>query len=145
ARRGAFATGRGYDRREYAPCESSVGNNVTDFAEGLEIVQRLWSSAEPMSHHGKHYNFDDVMITPQPVQRPIPMHVAAFSRPTVELAARFGCGLVVAAFAAAITLGSLQSVADMYREACAKNGKKPGRMISSYFLPFADTPGREPA
>jgi alkanesulfonate monooxygenase SsuD/methylene tetrahydromethanopterin reductase-like flavin-dependent oxidoreductase (luciferase family) len=73
------------------------------------------------------------------------MHVAAFSRPTVELAARFGCGLVVAAFAAAITLGSLQNVADMYREACAKNGRKPGRMISSYFLHFADTPEQKQA
>src|ERR1700744_5649295 len=140
-----FATGRGYDRNEYTPFHAPFDDNVSAFSEGLEVVQRLWSSAEPISHHGKHYSFDNVMITPQPVQRPIPMHVAAFSRPTVELAARTGCGLVVAAFAAAMTLGGLQQVADMYHEACAKYGTKPGRLISSYFLHFADTPQQKQA
>ncbi len=28
----------------------------------------------------------------------------------------------------------------MYREACTKHGNKPGRMTSSYFIHFADTP-----
>ncbi|HEY3920196.1 MAG TPA: LLM class flavin-dependent oxidoreductase [Stellaceae bacterium] len=135
-----FATGRGYDRNEYVPFDAPFDDNVAAFTEGLEVVQRLWSSPEPVSHRGKYYSFENVAITPQPIQRPIPVHVAAFSRPTVELAARFGCGLVVAAFAAAITLGGLRQVADMYREACAKYGTKPGRMISSYFLHFADTP-----
>jgi alkanesulfonate monooxygenase SsuD/methylene tetrahydromethanopterin reductase-like flavin-dependent oxidoreductase (luciferase family) len=135
-----FATGRGYDRHEYVPFKAPFDDNVAAFSEGLEVVQRLWSSAEPISHSGKYYTFENVAITPQPIQHPIPMHVAAFSRPTVEMAARFGCGLVVAPFAAAITLGGLRAVADMYREACAKYGTKPGRMVSSYFLHFADTP-----
>ncbi len=135
-----FATGRGYDRNEYVPFDAPFDDNVAAFTEGLEVVQRLWSADEPISHHGKYYSFDNVAITPQPIQRPIPMHVAAFSRPTVELAARFGCGLVIAPFAAAITLGSLQSVVDMYREACVKHGNTPGRMVSSYFIHFADTP-----
>jgi alkanesulfonate monooxygenase SsuD/methylene tetrahydromethanopterin reductase-like flavin-dependent oxidoreductase (luciferase family) len=135
-----FATGRGYDRNEYVPFEAPFDDNVAVFTEGLEVVQRLWSASEPISHKGKYYSFENVAITPQPIQRPIPMHIAAFSRPTVELAGRFGCGLVIAPFAAAITLGSLQSVADMYREACVKHGNKPGRMVSSYFIHFADTP-----
>jgi alkanesulfonate monooxygenase SsuD/methylene tetrahydromethanopterin reductase-like flavin-dependent oxidoreductase (luciferase family) len=73
------------------------------------------------------------------------MHVAAFSRPTVELAAKFGCGLVVAPFAAAITLGGLTEVARMYRDACTRFGTKPGRMVSSYFIHFADTPEQRQA
>jgi alkanesulfonate monooxygenase SsuD/methylene tetrahydromethanopterin reductase-like flavin-dependent oxidoreductase (luciferase family) len=135
-----FATGRGYDRNEYTPFHAPFDDNVAAFTEGLEIVQRLWSSREPFSFNGKHYSFENIAITPQPVQRPIPMHVAAFSPATVDLAGRFGCGLVIAPFAAAITLGSLQKVADMYREACTKHGNKPGRMTSSYFIHFADTP-----
>ena len=40
----------------------------------------------------------------KPVQRPIPAYVASFSQPSIELAARLGCGLIVAPFAAAMTL-----------------------------------------
>ena len=138
-----FATGRGYDRNEYVPFDAPFDDNVTAFSEGLEVVQRLWAADGPISHSGKYYRFENVAITPQPIQRPIPMHVAAFSRPTVELAAKFGCGLVVAPFAAAITLGGLNEVAAMYRDACARFGTKPGRMVSSYFIHFADTPAQE--
>jgi alkanesulfonate monooxygenase SsuD/methylene tetrahydromethanopterin reductase-like flavin-dependent oxidoreductase (luciferase family) len=46
--------------------------------------------------------FEHVTITPHPVQRPIPAYVASFSQPSIELAARLGCNLIVAPFAAAI-------------------------------------------
>jgi hypothetical protein len=44
------------------------------------------------SHRGKHYSFDDVRITPKPVQRPIPSYVGTVSKPSIELAARLECG-----------------------------------------------------
>ncbi len=64
-----FAAGRGYDRREYLPFGVSFEDNQQIFEEGMEIVRRLWSAEGPISHHGQHYHFDDVTITPQPVQR----------------------------------------------------------------------------
>src|SRR5215213_2017980 len=73
-----FAAGRGYDRREYAPFHVSFEDNQAIFEEGMEIVRRLWMSDGPISHHGRHYSFDDVRITPKPVQRPIPTYVASF-------------------------------------------------------------------
>lgn len=135
-----FATGRGYDRREYAPFGANFEKNSEVFAEGLEILQKLWTEGAIVSHHGNHYRFDDVWITPMPVQKPLPVYVAAFSRPTIELAARMGAGLVVAAGAASAMHGSLANVANIYREECTKAGRTPGRMITSYFLHFADTP-----
>src|SRR5438132_567685 len=140
-----FAAGRGYDRREYAPFHVSFEDNQAIFEEGMGIVRRLWESEEPISHHGKHYQFDDVAITPKPVQRPIPAYVAAFSRPSIELAGRLGCNLIVAPFAAAMTFGGLRQVADLYQETCAKHGHKPGRLMCSYFLHFADTPAEAAA
>src|SRR5665213_1788193 len=83
-----FATGRGYDRREYGPFNANFEENAAIFAEGLDIVHRLWTNTKPISHHGKYYSFNDVTITPNPVQQPIPTYVASFSRPTIELAAR---------------------------------------------------------
>jgi len=140
-----FAAGRGYDRREYAPFHVSFEDNQSIFEEGMEIVQRLWASEAPISHHGRHYQFDNVAITPRPVQRPIPAYVASFSRPSIELAGRLGCNLIVAPFAAAMTFGGLRQVADLYHETCARHGNPPGRLMCSYFLHFADTPEEEAA
>src|SRR5205085_686583 len=63
-----FAAGRGYDKREYTPLGASFEDNQSVFEEGMEIVRRLWAADAPLSHHGAHYRFDEVAITPQPVQ-----------------------------------------------------------------------------
>jgi hypothetical protein len=60
---------------------------------------------------GRHHRFDDVAITPQPLQRPIPAYVASFSQRSVAL----------------------------YHRTCAKHGRAPGRLMCSYFIHFADT------
>ena len=140
-----FAAGRGYDRREYNPLGVSFDDNQSIFEEGMEVVRRLWSADAPISHRGRHFAFDDVAITPQPVQRPIPAYVGSFSRPSIELAARLGCGLIVAPFAAALSFGGLRQVADLYHATCAKHGTTPGRLMCSYFIHFADTRDAEAA
>jgi alkanesulfonate monooxygenase SsuD/methylene tetrahydromethanopterin reductase-like flavin-dependent oxidoreductase (luciferase family) len=140
-----WAAGRGYDRREYEPFHVSFDDNQGIFEEGMEIVRNLWQADGRISHHGKHYSFDDVRITPKPVQKPIPTYVGSFSKPSIELAARLGCGLLVAPFAAAMSYGGLKQVADLYHETCAKHGTKPGKLMCSYFTHFADTKAEEDA
>jgi alkanesulfonate monooxygenase SsuD/methylene tetrahydromethanopterin reductase-like flavin-dependent oxidoreductase (luciferase family) len=142
-----FAAGRGYDRREYEPFLVNFDDNQGIFEEGMELVRQLWMAEgeERLSHQGKYYQFKDVRITPKPVQKPLPSYVASFSKPSIELAARLGCGLIVAPFAAAMSFGGLKQVADLYNETCAKHGKKPGRLMCSYFTHFADTPEQEAA
>lgn len=140
-----FAAGRGYDRREYQPLGVDFENNQALFEEGMAIVRRLWESERPYSHRGQYYAFEDVAITPQPVQRPIPAYVASFSKPSIELAARLGCGLVVAPFAVAMSFGGLAQVAQLYKETCARHGTAPGRLICSYFIHFADDARQERA
>ena len=140
-----FAAGRGYDRREYLPLNVSFEDNQEIFEEGMEVVRRLWSADRPISHHGRHYRFDDVAITPKPVQRPLPAYVASFSQPSIELAGRLGCGLIVAPFAAAMTYGGLRQVAELYHQTCARHERAPGRLMCSYFIHFADTQGEEEA
>ena len=140
-----FAAGRGYDRREYEPLGADFDDNQAVFAEGMEIVQRLWAAEGPISHAGPHYAFRDVSITPLPVQRPIPSYVASFSRPSIELAGRLGCGLVVAPFAAVMTHGGLIDVVRLYKESCERHGTPPGRLMCSYFIHFHDTAAQEQA
>jgi alkanesulfonate monooxygenase SsuD/methylene tetrahydromethanopterin reductase-like flavin-dependent oxidoreductase (luciferase family) len=140
-----FAAGRGYDRREYAPFHIDFKDNQSIFEEGLEVIQKLWAADGRISHHGKRYRFDDVRITPKPIQNPVPVYIASFSKPSIELAARLGCGLIVAPFAATMSYGGLKQVADLYTEACAKHGSKPGRLMCSYFIHFYDNKGQEDA
>ena len=140
-----FACGRGYDRREYEPFHVSFDDNQGIFEEGFELVRRLWAAEDRISHHGKHYSFDDVRITPKPVQRPLPIYVGSFSKPSIELAARLDCGLIVAPFAAALSYGGLKQVADLYHETCARHGTKPRRLMCSYFIHFADNKAEEDA
>jgi alkanesulfonate monooxygenase SsuD/methylene tetrahydromethanopterin reductase-like flavin-dependent oxidoreductase (luciferase family) len=140
-----FAAGRGYDRREYLPFGVSFEDNQTIFEEGMEVVLKLWQTEERISHRGRHYAFDNIRITPRPIQRPIPSLIASFSPPSIELAARLGCGVVVAPFAAAMTFGGLKQVADHYHERCAKYGTRPARLMCSYFTHFADTEDEEAA
>src|SRR5262249_57151449 len=118
-RGGSFcAPGGASARREYLPFGVSFDDNQSIFEEGLELVRKLWQADGRISHHGKHYRFDDVRITPKPVQKPLPTYVASFSKPSIELAARLGCGLIVAPFAAAMSYGGLQHVSDLYPQAC---------------------------
>ena len=140
-----FATGRGYDQREYLPFHVSFEDNQGIFDEGLEVVRKLWAAEDRITHQGKHYSFEDVRITPKPVQKPIPTYVGSFSKPSIELAARLNCGLIVAPFAAAMSFGGLKQVADLYHESCAKYGTKPGRLMCSYFTHFADNQAQEDA
>ena len=67
-----FAAGRGYDRREYLPSSVSFADNQGIFEEGMELVRTLWAADGRISHKGKHYPFEDVRITPKPVQQPMP-------------------------------------------------------------------------
>ena len=108
-------------------------------------MRMLWAAEGRISHRGMHYSFEDVRITPKPVQQPIPTYVGSFSKPSIELAARLGCGLIVAPFAAAISFGGLEQVADLYHEACVRHGNAPGRLMCSYFTHFADTKAQEEA
>src|SRR5579871_681742 len=63
-----FAVGRGYDRREYLPFHVDFANNQSIFEEGMALVRTLWSAEDRISHHGEHYSFEDVRITPRPIQ-----------------------------------------------------------------------------
>src|SRR5215467_13010191 len=140
-----FAVGRGYDEREYLPFDVSFADNQGIYEEGLEVIRKLWEAEGRISHRGKHYSFDDLRITPKPVQQPIPTYVASSSKPSIELAARLGCGLLVAPFAAAMSFGGLQQVAELYHETCARHGQKPVGLMCSYFIHFADTKAQEDA
>ena len=138
-----FATGRGYDRNEYAPFGADFMASAEIFEEGIDVVLKAWNSPGPWSHQGRYYKIPEMQITPRPVQKPIPFYVASFSKTSLDMAAKRGLNIIYAPFAAGMVFGGLDKAVDMYREACVKAGNKPGRAMCSYFVFIADDDAAE--
>ncbi|MDB5532768.1 MAG: hypothetical protein JWO28_1083 [Hyphomicrobiales bacterium] len=138
-----FAVGRGYDRREYVPFGADYMTSLEKMDEGLEIIDKAWNSPGTWSHKGQFYDIPEMAMTPRPVQKPVPIYMACFSRSSMEIAARRGLNIIFAPFAAAMTFGDLGTAVKEYRDMCAKAGTKPGRAMCSYFIHIADTPEEE--
>lgn len=90
-----FGPGLGYRSYEY----EAVGLPYTErgalMSECLEVVQRVWE-AEHVTHHGKYFQFDDVTVTPRPVQSPRPpIWVGANSDAGMRRAGRLADGWIV--------------------------------------------------
>ena len=58
--------------------------------EGVAILRKLWAGPH-VSHHGKHFHFDDVTITPRPKKK-IDIWVGGRSEPALRRVARLGDG-----------------------------------------------------
>ena len=138
-----FATGRGYDRKEYAPFGADFMASAEIFEEGIDVVLKAWNSPGPWSHKGRFYDIPEMSITPKPVQKPLPFYVASFSKTSVEIAAKRGLNIIYAPFAAGMVFGGLDKAVESYREACARQGRKPGRAMCSYFVFIADDASSE--
>src|SRR5579862_7935814 len=77
-----FGAGRGYQPREFAMmmADQEVSRGV--FAESLDVILGLWNSEGPFSYHGEHFNFENIKIFPKPIQKPMPVWIAAVSPST---------------------------------------------------------------
>ena len=138
-----FATGRGYDRHEYAPFGTDFMASAEIFEEGIDVVLKAWNSPGPWSHQGRYYKIPEMQITPKPVQKPIPFYVASFSKTSLDMAAKRGLNIIYAPFAAGMVFGGLDKAVATYREACERAGNKPGRAMCSYFIFIADDAKQE--
>ena len=76
-----LGVGRGYQPREFALFREPMEESRDRFDEALTIIEKALTG-EPFSHHGRRWDFDDVMVRPAPVQRPVPIWVAAASMST---------------------------------------------------------------
>jgi probable F420-dependent oxidoreductase len=86
--RAILGVGLGRDHH-YRQFEVPEEGKVARFREEVQLIRALWNE-ERVTFHGKFYNLDDEMMSPRPVQKPLPLwmgvgHPAAVRR-TAELA-----------------------------------------------------------
>lgn len=59
--------------------------------EALQVLAKLWSQ-EHVTFEGKHFKYNDVTISPRPVQQPLPIWIGGNSEAAMERTARYGTG-----------------------------------------------------
>jgi len=85
-----LGAGLGLVEQEFNAFEIPLSAAAARFTESVEILRKAWSG-QTFSHHGEHFNFDNVTITPRPVRQP-PIWIGAMSTITLKRAGRIGDG-----------------------------------------------------
>ncbi|CAN0410548.1 unnamed protein product, partial [Phaeothamnion confervicola] len=67
-----FGVGRGYRYSEFSGFCIPMGEAEERYNEALEVIRKAWTSPGRFSHHGKRWNYEDVVIEPAPTQKPHP-------------------------------------------------------------------------
>jgi alkanesulfonate monooxygenase SsuD/methylene tetrahydromethanopterin reductase-like flavin-dependent oxidoreductase (luciferase family) len=85
-----FGVGRSSFIESYQGYNVDYAESRSRFFESLEVIQKAWTESS-FSYHGEHYDFDDVNLTPKPLQTPHPpIRVAVESRETFSLIGSLG-------------------------------------------------------
>ena len=108
--------------QEMAKVGLGVDEARARYDEAMEILDK--ALAEPVvSHHGTYWSFDDLRLTPRPVQQPSPPRwVTVVSTSSARKAARRGAKVCTGFH----PLENVCEIFDAYREECARLGRTAG-------------------
>ena len=91
-----FGIGRGYRYSEFTGFCIPMEEAEERYAEALEVIRKAWTSPGRFSHHGKHWNYENVVIEPAPTQNPHPpLWVGAGNLDVIRSVARDGIKLLL--------------------------------------------------
>ncbi len=85
-----IAVGVGWSRAEYEALDQDFSTRGKRMDEAIAIFRSAWTT-DPVSHHGDHYDFDDVKVLPKPAS-PIPIWIGGMSAAAQRRAATVGDG-----------------------------------------------------
>ena len=102
---------------EFRACQSPRSERGARTDEAISLLRKLWSG-EPVTHRGRYYSMEDVLILPAPVQAGGPPIVVAGRRePAMRRAARLGDGWMPYLYSARRYASSVETVSALAREA----------------------------
>ena len=116
-----FGVGKGYRQAEFDGFCIPIAEATERFDEAMEIIRKAWTSEGRFSHHGKLWHYDNIVVEPEPLQRPHPpVWLAAGSHDSVRRAAREGYNLLLDQLAQVDQI--IQRIA-IFREECQRIGR----------------------
>jgi alkanesulfonate monooxygenase SsuD/methylene tetrahydromethanopterin reductase-like flavin-dependent oxidoreductase (luciferase family) len=76
------------------------------FEESLEVLLKAWTAEAPWSHHGKYWQFDNVVVEPPTAQKPHPPLWMGAGRPaSIRKVAAYGYNLLLDQFGPIAQIG----------------------------------------
>jgi alkanesulfonate monooxygenase SsuD/methylene tetrahydromethanopterin reductase-like flavin-dependent oxidoreductase (luciferase family) len=116
-----FGVGKGYRKAEFDGFCIPVAEATERFDEAMEIIRKAWTTEGRFSHRSKHWHYENIVVEPEPLQRPHPpLWLAAGSHDSIRRAAREGYNLLLDQLAQ--TEQIIQRIA-IFREECGKIGR----------------------
>jgi probable F420-dependent oxidoreductase len=116
-----FGVGKGYRDNEFDGFCIPMEEATERFDEAIEVIRKAWISPGRFSHQGKRWRFHDVVVEPEPVQRPHPpFWMGAGSADSIRRAARDGYSLLLDQVA---DIDEVIEKVRIYREACIAAGR----------------------
>ena len=91
-----FGVGKGYRHAEFASFCIPQEEADERFEESFELIVKSWTSNERFSHHGKYWNFENIIVEPPTAQKPHPpIWMAAGNPDSIRKVAQRGCKLLL--------------------------------------------------
>ena len=84
----------GYRKEEFDGFNVPMNQRPSRIEEGIDIINKSWSD-DTFSFKGKRYEFEEINVTPKPVQKPIPIYIGAFEEPAIRRAGKLGYPLII--------------------------------------------------
>jgi len=101
-----FGCGRGYRHSEFAGFCMAYEEAEARFEEALAVIVKAWTSDARFSHHGKFWQYADVLVEPPTAQKPHPpIWIAAGNPDSIRKVAARGCNLLLDQFATTEGIG----------------------------------------
>jgi len=99
--------GKGYRHTEFTGFCVPASEAEARFDEALEVIVKAWTSSEHFSHHGRFWNFENIIVEPPTAQKPHPpLWMAAGSDESIRKVADRGCNLLLDQFAQPEVIGA---------------------------------------
>src|SRR6202165_336796 len=95
-----FGVGKGYRHNEFSGFCVPIEEADARFNESLDVIVKAWTSKQRFSHHGKYWNFEDIIVEPPTAQKAHPpMWMGAGSPDSIRQVAARGYNLLLDQFA----------------------------------------------
>jgi alkanesulfonate monooxygenase SsuD/methylene tetrahydromethanopterin reductase-like flavin-dependent oxidoreductase (luciferase family) len=119
-----FGVSRSGLPRYHAGFGSPMEERTDRFAEALDVIQRLWTAEVPFDHHGRFFHYENVLLSPKPIQRPHPpIFIGARDPGSVRRVATGGHRLIEGVIQA---MSYTYTDIDVFRQAAAEVGRVLG-------------------
>ncbi|MCK5391949.1 MAG: LLM class flavin-dependent oxidoreductase [Deltaproteobacteria bacterium] len=111
----------GYRKEEFEGMGVPMSQRPSRMNEGIEVLEKALNG-EAFTYEGERHKFENAILTPKPVQNPIPLYIGAFEEPAIRRAGRYGYPLLIGP---GRTVDMVRDTLGYYNDEAKKVGKNP--------------------